>query len=198
MTLLATNLFGQTSPPATPKTAGLCLMAALPTGAANSVSVLTRNCRGRRSCRLRQGRRLRLLWGIVAISGNIGSRSLAVWAFAGLASCSSKPVDCNQVAPSDCPRYSECLSIEASWLDEQCVLRSYPLACWPMNHPLCEMNFFVQGPAGQCWLVTECVVPAGWQEEDGSCTAAANANYNACYPQDAGIAADGGRADGGV
>jgi hypothetical protein len=53
-------------------------------------------------------------------------------------------------------------------------------------------------PAGQCWQVTDCVVPAGWQEEDGSCTEALNANSNACYPQDAGVVADGGRADRGV
>jgi hypothetical protein len=125
------------------------------------------------------------------------SRYLAVFALFGLASCSSKPVDCNQVAPSDCPRYSQCQTITARWLDEQCVLRYDALACWPMDHPLCLMDFCVMDPDGQCWQVGDCLVPAGWREEDGSCTAALHANYNACYPQDAGVVAGGGGADGG-
>lgn len=124
-------------------------------------------------------------------------RNLTVSALFGLASCSSKPVDCNQVAPSDCPRYSECYTVRAGRVDEQCVQQSYPLACWPPDHPSCEMEFSVQDPNGQCWLIGNCVIPQGWQEGDATCDQSLRANFAACYPQDGRVVSDGGIAYGG-
>jgi len=115
----------------------------------------------------------------------------------GLASCSSKPVDCSKVAPADCEKYSQCRPIVAGWLDEQCEEELNPVACWPADVPGCQMTFLLRDPAGHCWGMADCFVPQGWQDDDGTCYSSSETIYNACYPQDAGAAIDGGQASMG-
>ncbi len=115
----------------------------------------------------------------------------------GLASCSSKPVDCYNVAPTDCGKYSQCRSIVAGWLDDQCVEEIDPVACWPADVPGCQLTFGLRDPAGHCWGMADCFVPQGWQDDDGTCYKSGEANYNACYPQDAGTVGDSGTGNAG-
>ena len=113
-----------------------------------------------------------------------------------LASCSSKPVDCYKVAPSDCERYSQCRTIAAGRVDTQCAVLSDPVACWPNDVPGCQLEFYLRDPAGQCWGMGECFVPQGWNHDDGSCYRTLVTISHACFPQDAGSVFDSGTASG--
>jgi hypothetical protein len=113
-----------------------------------------------------------------------------VLALSGLASCSSEPVDCYKVSPSDCAKYTQCRTVSVWGLDNQCVQLSKPVACKPVDAPGCQMGFYLRDPTGQCWGMGECVVPQGWQYDDGACYSSGLAIYNACFPQDAGTATD--------
>ena len=111
----------------------------------------------------------------------------------GLMGCSSsKQVDCHNIAPSDCGEYSQCRTIAAGRLDDQCIELFAPVACWPVDVPGCQLEFNLRDPTGQCWGMGDCLVPQGWQMDDGSCSASQLAIYNACYPQDGGGVSDGG------
>ena len=124
-------------------------------------------------------------------------RCLAFLTLCGSVGCNnSRPVDCYKIAPSDCGKYSQCRTIAAGRLDDQCVELFSPVGCWPVDVPGCQLEFNMRDPTGQCWGMGECLVPPGWQE-DGSCYGSLEVIYNACYPRDAGTAVDSGIAGGG-
>ena len=115
-----------------------------------------------------------------------------------LLACGSDPVDCYKVPPSDCDKHSECLTVWAGRRDPDCSeRRSPPLACWPVTKPLCEMMYYLQDPNGTCWGFGDCLVPAGWTDEDGSCTAEQEAIHDACFPRDGGTKSPTAGVDGG-
>jgi hypothetical protein len=128
------------------------------------------------------------------------ARICAALALVLSAGCSSdKPVDCYEVPPANCEKYSQCWVIAAIRLDEQCEVEYDLLACWPIDRPTCNLSFLARDPSGQCWGLGNCFLPPGWKpDNDGSCRTSVNAHYYACFPPDSGVGTDGASApDGG-
>jgi hypothetical protein len=130
------------------------------------------------------------LLGLRMASGAVaGLRVLAFLALLIAPACDSSPVDCRNIAPSDCAKYPQCFTFTAARLNEQCVFETKPVGCGPDSYPVCtQYQFFVRDPAGTCWIPAVCFIPSGWTYDDGGvCGPSRQAMRDACFPKDGGV-----------